>query len=416
LVLLHDETERVKADAETRERIRLETELTERKRSEQKLRASEAKFRNLVENAAAGILVNTPEGQVLGANRAGLEILGFDSEEEIQKTSIEERYVNIGDRKTLLGLLERYGVAKGFEVMVKRKDGTPFWASLNVITQVAESGGTQLLSIIEDITERKGIEQEIIQKTWDLQMANKVKSDFLSSMSHELRTPLNAVIGFSQLLRDGLPGQINDEQKDFLDEILIASHHLLSVVNDILDLSRIEARTLELRLEEINLGDVIEDATRTIKHMLAEKQHCLEVRLENGLPMVHADNQRLKQVMINLLGNGIRYTHLGGKLAVNAARDGDYCVVSVTDNGIGIKEEKQAKLFDIHLHSQLLPDDRVEGAGLGLAIAKRFVDAMGGRIWAESEYGRGSKFSFTLPLVNGAIHAEKYTGRNQGGS
>lgn len=150
--------------------------------------------------------------------------------------------------------------------------------------------------------------------------------------------------------------------------------------------------------------------------MLAEKQHCLEVRLENGLPMVRADNQRLKQVMINLLGNGIRYTHLGGKLAVNAARDGDYCVVSVTDNGIGIKEEEQAKLFDIHLHSQLLPDDRVEGAGLGLAIAKRFVDAMGGRIWAESEYGRGSKFSFTLPLVNGAIHAEKYTGRNQGGS
>jgi PAS domain S-box-containing protein len=251
LVLLHDDTERVKAEVEYRERVRLETELIERKRAEETLKASEAKFRNLVENAAVGILTTLPDGRILSANKAALEIYGYDSEEELTKASVLALHVNPDDREELLKLIQIKGVAKGFEVRMKHKNGTPFWASLNVITQITESGEKQFLTIVEDITDRKQAAVELSRlnaelRSLNLQLegkveertrqlaeavtiadaANKAKSQFLASMSHELRTPLNAILGFSQILNEQYFGSLNEKQVEYVTDIF---YHSLTI-------------------------------------------------------------------------------------------------------------------------------------------------------------------------------------------
>ncbi|MCD6453486.1 MAG: hybrid sensor histidine kinase/response regulator [Dehalococcoidales bacterium] len=234
----------------------------------------------------------------------------------------------------------------------------------------------------------------------ELKKATRAKSEFLAGMSHELRTPLNAIIGFSELLLDEVPGKINDEQRECLDDILSSGRHLLELVNDVLDLSRVEAGKLKLKLEKLNLARIITSVVPTIKSLLDKNQHRLEVNIEADLPPVRADRNRLRQILLNLLSNAIKFTPSGGKLGIEVTRDGDYCQVSVVDNGIGIKEEDQRNIFDAFTQLDTSPERKKEGTGLGLALTKQFVEICDGRIWVESEYGKGSRFIFTLPLVD----------------
>jgi len=242
-------------------------------------------------------------------------------------------------------------------------------------------------------------QKELVEKTKEAERATQLKSEFLASMSHELRTPLNAVIGFSELMLDSVPGEINDEQRQCLNDILDSGQHLLNLINDVLDLSKVEAGKMDFRLESLNLADVIKDVAQTIKPMLGDKRHKLRVSLEKGLPQVHADKSRLRQVFLNLLSNAIKFTPPDGRLRIEVSRQGDWCQASVVDNGIGIKKKDQEQIFEVFTQAETSPDAKKEGTGLGLAITKQFVEAMGGRIWLESQYGKGSRFTFTLPLV-----------------
>ena len=247
----------------------------------------------------------------------------------------------------------------------------------------------------------------------DLQQSNKLlfeankqlkkttdaKSAVLASMSHELRTPLNVIIGFSELMIDEVPGEINEEQRQCLNDVLSSSKHLLSLINEVLDLSKIESGKVELRLSNIVLTKVIESLKSTLMPILAPRKQSLDIEIEEGLPPVYADKAKLRQIFLNLLTNAINFTSDGGKLKIEAIRDGDWCQVSVIDNGTGIKKEDQERIFEPFTHIDVSPQEKREGTGLGLALTKQLVEMSGGKIWVDSEYGKGSQFTFTVPLA-----------------
>jgi len=242
-------------------------------------------------------------------------------------------------------------------------------------------------------------QQELIEKTGEVERANRLKSEFLANMSHGLRTPLNVIIGFSELMRDEVPGKINDEQRQCLSDILTSSRHLLNLINEVLDLSKVESGTTKLNLTNLSLTEVIESLTRTMLPVLAPRQHSLDVEVEEGLPLVHADKAKVNEVLLNLLSNATKFTPDGGRLKIEAVREDNWCQVSVIDNGIGIKKEDQERIFEpFYQLDNSLTRERT-GTGLGLALVKQIIEKHGGQIWVESEYGRGSRFTFTLPLA-----------------
>ncbi len=240
----------------------------------------------------------------------------------------------------------------------------------------------------------------------ELKKANGLKSEFMAAMSHELRTPLNVIIGFSQLMLDGVPREINEEQRQCLKDILSSGEHLLHLVNDVLDLSKIESGKMELKLRNTDLTDVIESLRRTMMPMLAQRQQSFDVKLGKRLPLVHVDEARVRQVLLNLLSNASKFTPDRGKLEVRAVREGDWCQVSVIDNGIGIEKVDQERIFEAFDRVDNPVTREAGGTGLGLTIAKQIIEMHGGRIWVENEYGKGSKFTFTLPLAPTVSHAQ----------
>jgi signal transduction histidine kinase len=240
-----------------------------------------------------------------------------------------------------------------------------------------------------------------------LRAATEAKSAFLAHMSHELRTPLNAIIGFSDLLIGGIGGKINNKQRQCLEDILSSGKHLLSLINDILDLSKVEAGKIDIRPESLRLADVVDDAVTTVKTMIDESRHELAISIAEDLPPVYGDRNRLKQILLNLLSNAIKFTPDGGELYLETSRKGYFCQISMVDNGIGIRKEYQTCIFEPFTQLDTQPGERKQGSGLGLALTKQLVELLGGKIWVESEYGKGSRFSFTIPLAeNGAASKE----------
>ena len=233
----------------------------------------------------------------------------------------------------------------------------------------------------------------------ELQKATQAKSEFLAHMSHELRTPLNVIIGFSELLMDEVPGKINDEQKQSLNDIQNSGRNLLSLINDILDLSKIEAGKLELVFRNVSLPNVIESLVSAMQPIITPRKQILEVYIDEGLPPVRADKAKLRQVILNLLSNATKFTPGGGKLKIEAIRNDNWVQVSVIDTGIGIKNEDREKIFEEFFQLDKPLSEDKSGTGLGLTIARQIINKHGGRIWMESEYGKGSRFIFTLPVV-----------------
>jgi len=233
----------------------------------------------------------------------------------------------------------------------------------------------------------------------ELKRATQAKSEFLANMSHELRTPLNVIIGFSELMRDEVPGQINNEQRQCLDDVLGSSQHLLNLINDVLDLSKIEAGTAKFRLSSLELAEVIEPLARTMLPVLAPRQQSLDIKVEEGLPLVRINKAKISEVLLNLLSNATKFTPERGELRIEAVREDNWCRVSVIDSGIGIKQEDQEQIFEPFYQLDNSLTRGKGGTGLGLALVRQIVDKHGGRVWVESEYGQGSRFTFTLPLV-----------------
>jgi signal transduction histidine kinase len=242
------------------------------------------------------------------------------------------------------------------------------------------------------------------EKNAELERANKAKDSFLASMSHELRTPLNGIIGFAEFLADGKPGTINAKQKEYLEDILSSGRHLLHLINDILDIVKIQAGKLELNLETFRIGDVIQEVRAGVRPIAQNKRIQISIGVATGLDAVTLDQQRFKQILFNLVSNALKFTSDGGDVAVNAGFDGANAFrLSVCDNGIGIRPDDIKRLFTEFEQLETGTDRRFGGTGLGLALTRKLVEIQGGSVDVESDFGKGSTFTVILPLVLGEV-------------
>jgi len=237
---------------------------------------------------------------------------------------------------------------------------------------------------------------ELSRKGRQLEVASKHKSEFLANMSHELRTPLNAIIGFSQVLRQGLFGPVNAKQDEYLDDILSSGHHLLSLINDVLDLSKVEAGQVELEVATFSLREALERGVVMVREPATKHGVRLSLELAPGVDLVEGDERRLRQVIFNLLSNAVKFTPEGGEVVVATASRDHEVLISVNDTGPGVPLEDHERIFEEFQQTDVGVRQR-EGTGLGLALSKRLVELHGGHIWVESEPGHGSRFVFTLP-------------------
>jgi len=242
--------------------------------------------------------------------------------------------------------------------------------------------------------------RELADKSRQLEAASQHKSEFLANMSHELRTPLNAIIGFSEVLTDRMFGELNEKQEEYLKDIYASGTHLLSLINDILDLSKIEAGRMELEMTEFDLPTAIENALMLVRERAGRRSLTLQTNIDDRLGQIQADERKVRQVVLNLLSNAIKFTPEGGRIEVGAMPKDGLVEVSVSDTGIGIAPEDQEKVFE-EFRQVGTAAQKIEGTGLGLTLCRKFVELHGGRIWVKSQLGAGSTFTFTIPVQRG---------------
>jgi len=239
--------------------------------------------------------------------------------------------------------------------------------------------------------------REIEEKSRQLEVASQHKSEFLANMSHELRTPLNAIIGFSEVLAEKMFGELNEKQEEYSKDIHASGQHLLSLINDILDLSKIEAGRMELELSDFHLPTALDSALTLVRERAGRRGIALHTNIDCRLGHIQADERKVRQVVLNLLSNAIKFTPEGGRIEVGAVPKDGLIEISVGDTGVGIALEDQEAVFE-EFRQVGTADKKVEGTGLGLTLCRKFVELHGGRIWVKSELGVGSTFTFTLPM------------------
>ena len=410
------EEERLKANEKLKnlnERLEslVKERTTELEDAYRKLSVSMERYEATIEAARIGTWDwNTQTGEI-DFNERWAEIVGYRLE-ELAPISIQT-WTNLTHPDDLIQsstLLEKHfnGESKEyeFESRMKHKNGQYVWVldTGKVLTRMTDGKALRMLGTHTDVTQKKKLqESEIARIAAD--SANMAKSDFLANMSHELRTPLNSVIGFSEVLQDELYGPLNEKQQKHVKNIQINGKHLLSLINDILDLSKVESGKMELDLSTFSLLESLKES----QMMLREKaMKCgIEIQPHFGPEAdisIVADQRKLKQIMFNLISNAVKFAKSGGHVHVRARIDGDFIEITVVDTGIGIKEEDLPKLFQAFTQLESVYTKEFQGTGLGLSLTRKLVELHGGRIWAESEYGKGSRFCFTLPILQSTFH------------
>ncbi len=277
--------------------------------------------------------------------------------------------------------------------------------ALTVWRKEAGSFSTEVVNLLQTFATQSALAiqnarlfREIEEKSKQVEAANRHKSEFLANMSHELRTPLNAIIGFSEVLLQRMFGELNEKQAEYQEDILSSGRHLLSLINEILDLSKVEAGRMELEVTKFDLPLAIENARTFVRERATRHGITLEVAVDERLGEFVGDERKIKQILLNLLSNAVKFTPEGGRIELKARQADGSVEISVSDTGIGISPEDQETIFEEFRQVGADYAQKREGTGLGLTLAKKFVEIHGGRIWVESEVGKGSTFTFTLPL------------------
>ena len=384
------------------------------------LRESEMKFRSVAQSAHDAIVSADQRGNIIAWNTGAERIFGYQETEVLGKSLtmlMPARYQAAHQQglERMRGGGEAKILGKTTELAGHRKSGQEFPLELS-LSSWKTGEGTFYTAIISDITERKraeealqaltaSLEHKVRERTAELAVARdqaltatQHKSEFLANMSHELRTPLNAVIGFSEVLLERMFGELNRKQEEYLGDILGSGRHLLALINDILDLAKVESGHMELDLGTFELPAVLNSTFTLIRERATRHSIHVSLDIDHRLGRFTADERKLKQILLNLLSNAVKFTPDEGALSLKAVLQDDGVEISVTDTGIGIEPEFQQKIFDEffqvgdHLKKQ-------EGTGLGLALTKKFIELHGGRIWVQSAKGQGSTFTFTLPIL-----------------
>ncbi len=371
-------------------------EIEVRKKAEEKLKKSEEKYRKLFEDSSDAVLIVDPSSlAVIHSNRSFARLMG--------ETGNGPAGVDLKDLfpdKRVLDeiVVKTAGESTGgasIETEIETRDGEK--KGVEAKSSMTGLDGSSIIQlVIRDITERKRVEEELHRAKQAADAANRAKSEFLANMSHELRTPLNAILGFSQLLSMQDKNDASNSRKDYLTYIRESGQHLLDMINDILDLSKIEAQKLELKKSPIDLEPILSRILSSVKAMAAKKNLSIESDIEAGIGHLNADEVRLKQVVYNLLSNAIKFTDKDGVLGIRARRDGLNAVITVWDRGTGIPEDRLDSIFD-PFEQVNQPSRRKQGTGLGLSISKRLVEMHGGAITVKSTPGEGSAFTITIP-------------------
>jgi len=367
------------------------------------LREREGSMRLLIESLQEyAIFLLDANGRVATWNAGAQRLKGYRADEIIGKHFScfypEEDRADGKPAKTLQAALADGQIQdEGWRV---RKDGQRFWARVTT-SRVLDHDGRLLgfSKVTRDRTERRKMELALQEKNIELRKTLEARDLFLANMSHELRTPLNGIIGFAEFLADEKPGPLSPKQKEYLEDILHSGKHLLHVINDVLDLAKVEAVKMELTVEAFSIAKAVDDVYAALELTAQKKQLQIGIRLDSDFDEVSLDRNRFKQVLYNLFSNAVKFTDEGGSVEVVTTKiDRDRFRLVVADTGIGIKPEDLKRLFK--QFEQINPGQRRgQGTGLGLALTRRIVELQFGSIDVESEFGKGTKFTIVLPLV-----------------
>jgi signal transduction histidine kinase len=321
--------------------------------------------------------------------RAPVQVSDISSEQDFTRARGRPVLVRLGYRSLLAVPLLREHQIMGALTVWRRQTGEFRPEVVNLLQTFA----TQSALAIQNAR----LFREIEEKSREIEAANRHKSEFLANMSHELRTPLNAIIGFSEVLQERMFGELNEKQAEYTDDILTSGRHLLSLINEILDLSKVEAGRMELEVATFDLPLAIDNARTFVRERAVKHGINLDVTVDEQLGDFTGDERKIKQILLNLLSNAVKFTPEGGRIGIKARQADGSVEISVSDTGIGIAPEDQPKIFEEFRQVGSDYAHKKEGTGLGLTLAKKFVELHGGKIWVESEIGKGSTFSFTLP-------------------
>ena len=365
--------------------------------------AIDAKFQGLLEAAPDAMVIVGAGGIIQLVNGQAERLFGYRRQELIGKP-VEilvpplHRGRHPDHRSRYFGDPKTRPMGAGLDLQAVRKDGSEFPAEISLAPMHAQDS-TLVTAAIRDITERRVLESRIRE-------ASRLKSEFLANMSHELRTPLNAIIGFAELMHRGKVGPLSANHQEYLGDILTSAKHLLQLINDVLDLSKVEAGKMEFRLERVDLTQLIREVRDILRGLAANKKLQVETDIDPRLSEAFVDPARLKQILYNYLSNAIKFTPEGGRVTIRVEPNGtDLFRLDVADSGIGIAPENIGKLFVEFQQLDASAAKTYQGTGLGLALTKRLVEGHGGRVEVRSTPGEGSTFSAILPLRMSEVEA-----------
>lgn len=388
----------------------LASEIEERRSIEKTLLDSEAKYRDLVEGANSVILRWDKDGRIVFINRFAQEFFGYLEDEILGKNIVGTIVPAIESTGRSLFLLANSIHENPAAYMLNenenmKKNGERVWVAWTNRAIMDKNGRiVEILSVGNDITRRKRAEDRLKITLDELaaaknraEAADKLKSAFLATMSHELRTPLNSIIGFTGIILAGYVGPLNDEQAKQLGMVQNSANHLLSLINDVLDISKIEADQLKVSFEPFSLRALIDKVAQSSHPALTKKGLALSIHIDEKIDMLVSDRQRVEQILLNLLSNAIKFTNQGG-INISCEHKNSLIQIDVTDTGIGIQEKDLDKLFKAFQQVDTGTTRKFEGTGLGLYICQKLLDLLGGKVWVTSTWGSGSTFSFSLPI------------------